>query len=37
VLAWTVNTPESATALAAMKVDALCTDALPQLQRAFAS
>jgi len=36
VLAWTVNRPERATALAALGTDALCTDALPQLQQAFA-
>jgi len=36
VLAWTVNRPERAVALAALKVDALCTDSLPQLKRALA-
>jgi glycerophosphoryl diester phosphodiesterase len=36
VLAWTVNVPERAKALAALRVDALCTDALVQLQQAFA-
>ena len=35
VLAWTVNDTARAQSLAGLKVDALCTDALPQLQRAF--
>ena len=35
VLAWTVDVPERAKALAAIGVDALCTNALPQLKLAF--
>lgn len=35
VLAWTVNRPDRALALAALHVDALCTDSLPQLKQAF--
>ena len=35
VLAWTVNKPERGKELAALSVDALCTDALPQLKKAF--
>jgi glycerophosphoryl diester phosphodiesterase len=36
VMAWTVNRPERATALAALGVDGLCTDTLPQIRAALA-
>jgi glycerophosphoryl diester phosphodiesterase len=37
VIAWTVNRAEQATELAALGVDALCTDQLPLLQQALRS
>ena len=37
VLAWTVNRTERAQELASLQVDALCTDALPQLKQEFAA
>jgi glycerophosphoryl diester phosphodiesterase len=36
VLAWTVNDPRRAAALAALGVDALCTDAFAELRQVFA-
>jgi glycerophosphoryl diester phosphodiesterase len=35
VIAWTVNRPEQALALATMGVDGLCTDFLPVLRAAL--
>jgi len=37
VIAWTVNRTEAAAELAALGVDALCTDQLPLLQHALRS
>jgi glycerophosphoryl diester phosphodiesterase len=35
VIPWTVNRPEAARSLAALGVDALCTDLLPDIRNAM--